>query len=332
MTRRAPARLSFVVPVRSDAVRLHRCLESIRHNAPAVPIEMIVADNGSADESAGVAAQAGATVLELPGLRVAEVRNRAAERATAPLVAFVDADHTLHPGWIAAALDVLSDDRIAAAGAPYSAPPHANWVQRAYDASRDKRPGRHDVDWLGSGNLVIRRDVFHAIGGFDATLETCEDVDLCNRLRASGHRLVSDDRLGSTHYGDPTSLRAVFFGELWRGRDNIRVTMRGPLTLRALPSLAIPLVNLACVGGLISGIAAAPLIGVTLPVASAGVAAALITARAIRMTASSSGSVAQVFLPNLAVAAAYELGRALALVARATHRARREAAGERAHA
>ena len=85
------------------------------------------------------------------------------------------------------------------------------------------------------------------LAGFDAWLETCEDVDLCNRMRAG--RLPPGQRRPhrSAHLGDPATLRALFFGELWRGRDNLRVTLRGPLTLRApLPSVVTPVFNLAC--------------------------------------------------------------------------------------
>ena len=97
------------------------------------------------------------------------------------------------------------------------------------------------VDWLGSGSLAVWREVFEKVGGFDSRLETCEDVDFCQRLRRNGYGLWSDDRLRSVHLGDPRTLRALFFGELWRGRDNLKVSLRGPLTPRALPSVLIPL-------------------------------------------------------------------------------------------
>ena len=42
----------------------------------------------------------------------------------------------------------------------------------------------------------------------------------------SGLRIVSDARLENIHHGDPRTLREVFFGELWRGRDNLRVSFR----------------------------------------------------------------------------------------------------------
>ena len=83
-----------------------------------------------------------------------------------------------------------------------------------------------------SGNLAVKRTAFQAIGGFDAALEACEDVDFCQRLRRAGWRLVGDERLESVHLGDPPTLAALFRAERWRGRDNLRVSLRGPLDAR----------------------------------------------------------------------------------------------------
>src|SRR4051794_32625418 len=92
-------RLSFIVPVRNDAVRLRTCLESIRASSARFPCEMLVVDNGSTDNSADVAKQAGARVIAMPGGRVSELRNAAAREAAADVLAFVDADHELAREW-----------------------------------------------------------------------------------------------------------------------------------------------------------------------------------------------------------------------------------------
>jgi hypothetical protein len=187
----------------------------------------------------------------------------------------------------------------------------------------------HDVAWLGSGNLAVRRHAFEAIGGFDTSLETCEDVDLCNRLRLAGHRIVSDARLRSVHYGDPETLGRLFFSELWRGRDNIRATLRGPLTPRAIPSLAIPLFDLLCLSTVIVGA-----VGVIFAPAARGLAIWLVVAgaagfmsfsilRAARMTLSGCPVTPREIASNFAVACVYDLARALALVFRVTHKTRR---------
>ena len=69
--------VSFIVPVRNDEVRLRKCLQSLEANrSSGVDVEIIVVDNGSTDGSRAVARAAGAHVLECPGLRVSELRNR----------------------------------------------------------------------------------------------------------------------------------------------------------------------------------------------------------------------------------------------------------------
>src|SRR5262245_55400306 len=212
--------VSFIIPVRDDAFSLARCLSSIRKNGyPRDRLEFIVADNGSTDRSAEVARTHGARVLPLPGMRVPGLRNRAAAAARGDVLAFVDADHEISPDWIASAVDLLRDQRVAAVGALCSAPPGGTRIQRLYGLMRGRTSGRRDTSWLGSGNLAVRRTAFEKLGGFDESLDTCEDVELCQRLRAVGWRIVADERLGSVHAGDPKTLRELFVSERWRGRD-----------------------------------------------------------------------------------------------------------------
>jgi GT2 family glycosyltransferase len=237
--------VSVIVPVRNDAAGLQRCLASVREaSPPAVAVEVIVVDNGSTDGSAEIARQAGSTVIVKPGERVSALRNAGAAVASGDILAFVDADHELDPGWLRSLLTLFEDPAVSAAGAPYSSPQSPTWVQRAYDALRCHPAERQDVDWLASGNLAIRRSVFESVGGFDRNLEACEDVDLCRRLRARGARLVSDPKLRSIHHGDPQTLRQLFVSELWRGRNNLQVSLRERPTLRSTVSVAIPVFQL----------------------------------------------------------------------------------------
>jgi GT2 family glycosyltransferase len=290
---------------------------------PRSLVDVIVADNGSTDDSAQVAASFGCRVVSLPGLPVAAVRNRAAATAQGDVLAFVDADHLLAARWLRSAAETLSQNGVAACGAPYDSPAAPTWVQRMYDAFRDHRIGVFDTDWLGSGNLAIRREVFAAVGGFDASLETCEDVDLCRRLKRRGFRIMTDSRMGSVHVGDPRTLRALFFGELWRGRDNIRVSLRPPVALRELPSVVTPVVDLCL---LVVAIASLVLVGKNGWWLTAGAILAILLLASVRagrmldrLRTRRRGDVPRA----LAVAVTYDLARALALISRAGHRARR---------
>jgi hypothetical protein len=310
-------RISFIIPVKNDSKRLKSSLTAIAANArPGISIEIVVADNGSTDDSAEVAASAGARVLRLPALGVSELRNRAAEASTGELLAFVDADNVVAPGWIASALDVMADDKTGAAGALCSAPADGTWVQAAYDALRGRTVGKTDASWLGSGNLAVRRVAFEAVHGFDATLEACEDVDMCQRLRSTGWKIVGDERMASVHLGDPPTLGALFRGERWRGRDNLKVSLRGTMSLRDLPSVLIPVLDLAAAGAIVWGLVTWPIAGrPAMYTALAGFAiiagfAALRVLRRLISGALPFGAIARTF----AVAVTYDVARAVAII------------------
>jgi GT2 family glycosyltransferase len=215
---------------------------------------------------------------------------------------------------------VLSAADVAATGAPCLTQPGSNWVQQQYDGLRDHPIRRQDVAWLGSGNLAVKRAAFDRVGGFDASLTACEDVDFCNRLAQSGGRIVADPNLRSVHFGDPRTLRALFFGELWRGRGNLRVTFNGPRTFRHLRSAMVPVAQLlglaGCIAALVAGHPTLAAVLLTLALIPAGWRAGVMISRQLHRSA-------MVAAQAIAVAVIFDLARALALVARGSHRARR---------
>jgi hypothetical protein len=317
--------VSVIVPVKNDAARLRQCLSSIKaSNYPTERLEILVADNGSTDDSRQVAAGLGARVELFPNIRVSEVRNRAARAATGEILAFVDADHVLDADWLVHAIESLSSGNAGAVGAAYYAPADGTWVQRMYDSFRTRSRGLRRVEWLGSGSLAVWRTVFQQVGGIDSSQETCEDVDFCLRLRGGGHGLWSDSRLRSVHLGDPRTLRALFFGELWRGRDNLRVSLRGPLTLRGLPSIVIPVIILLLIAGVTIGVIALAHSGWIL---GGAILATLFLSslRAARMVSRIRRYDPITIGRALVVALVYDVSRALALVVRTPHHVRQNA-------
>jgi GT2 family glycosyltransferase len=317
-------RVSFVIPVRDDAPRLERCLESIgRLHGEGISKEVIVVDNGSTDKSIAVAVRAGARVISLLDVSVARLRNHGPSCGSGEIIAFVDADHVLGENWLEAGTKAIMQQGVAVAGAPYQIPEEATWVQRAYNRFRRHPSAAVDVDWLGSGNMLVRREVFVELGGFDENLVTCEDVDFCNRARVRGWRVIAEPGMRSTHLGDPATLKGLFFSELWRGRDNWRVTIRGPLSFAAYASLVIPALNLLCLAMLSTGIILFSfwhlwplpvLAGLSVFVCLAALQAARLSLQDVNI---------QAIAENVSVAAVYNLARALALIARATHKRRR---------
>jgi glycosyltransferase involved in cell wall biosynthesis len=312
--------LSVIIPVRNDARRLERCLASIAASpSPSTEVEVIVVDNGSTDESPEVARRAGARLLVLPGLKVGELRNEGARAARGGLLAFVDADHQVDPGWAPVALDVLAAPAVGMTGAPYVSPADRTWVQRLYDAFREHRDGRHPVEWLGSGNMFLRRELFDRLGGFDTTLEACEDVDLCRRVRGAGYEIVADAGIRSTHYGDPPTLKKLFLSELWRGRDNLRVSLRPPRTGRGMFTALVPVVDLIAIVALAGGLLTWPWGGGWVAAAALLIAAPPTALRAMRLYARIRDRQPGDLLRASVVAIVYDVARALALALQAGH-------------
>jgi GT2 family glycosyltransferase len=219
--------LSVVVPVRNGGRDFERCLRRLRDSNTA-DLELIVVDDGSTDESAAVAARAGAIVVRFDAPQgPAAARNRGAREASAPLIFFLDADVAVHPGAIDRALARFeADPGLSALFGSYDDDPTAPGVVSQYrnllhhfvhqqgEFSGDIRPVH--TFWTGCG--LIRREVFLAFGGFDPRLyprPAIEDIELGYRLARAGHRIVLARDVLATHM-KRWSLREMVRTDIFR--------------------------------------------------------------------------------------------------------------------
>ena len=111
---RERASISVVIPAYNEANYLGGTLASVRAVADSytVPVEVIVVDNNSSDETAGIAAAAGATVVFEPKNQIARARNAGAAAATGDYLVFVDADTRLEGDILTKVADNLGSDAI----------------------------------------------------------------------------------------------------------------------------------------------------------------------------------------------------------------------------
>jgi GT2 family glycosyltransferase len=165
-----------------------------------VSLEVILADNGSEDETAAVAAQHGARLVPLGCNRgLALACNAGAEVTDAGLVFFVNNDMRLAPDCCVTLAETLAgDESLLAADAR-----HREWEgdRLTHGLTRLRRAGAlsallpgvgvdsmgvaeavRPIPWGCAGALMVRRDRFEALGGFDARFFLdWEDTDLCWR-------------------------------------------------------------------------------------------------------------------------------------------------------
>lgn len=206
--------ISVIVPARNEGPRIGRCLAALAAQTPeAGAFEVLVIDNASIDDTAAIAAGAGAQVISAPQGTVGALRNLGVLHARGDLLAFLDADCVASPSWLAGARAAMTDTDVAV-GNVYDLPADAGWIERVWLG--DVAPQRWRTTELWSGNMVVRRDAFERCGGFDGSLVSSEDVVLSHALGRYG-ALHCDPRVRVTHIGGPRTLGAFARQQLWHG-------------------------------------------------------------------------------------------------------------------
>ena len=210
--KQASGSIAFVIPVLNGDRFIERCLNQISKQMREGD-ELIIADNGSTDATLDIARRADVRTLVKRGVTIGALRNLGAEATGCSRLAFIDADCLMCDGWRSAVDRVLSDDSVSAVGSFYDLPEQATWVERAWWSFRPRH--EHRTSFLISGNLVIRREIFESVGGFDESLVTDEDTDLSRRLIAEQAVLVEAPAARVIHLGNAKSLAAFYKKERW---------------------------------------------------------------------------------------------------------------------
>ena len=207
---------SVIVPVRDGREHLRGLLAALRaQTLPPAAFEVIVGDDGSTDGGAADLDDAGGRVRALSGPRrnAYAARNRAAAAASAPVLAFCDADCRPEPGWLEAGLAALAEADLVAGEIRFELPERPTiWTLLDIDTFKDHERQVRSAN-AETANLFVRRELFERLGGFDDSLPAHGDFEFVARSVASGARLAYAGAAAVTH---PTRNTArSFLQALW---------------------------------------------------------------------------------------------------------------------
>ena len=157
-----PPSISVVIPARDASPTLERTLAALRAQECTEPYEVIVVDDGSRDDTAGIARrheQFAKLVHFERSQGPGAARNHGVSSAAAPVLAFTDADCFPHPMWLAHGLEALA---------------HADIVQGAVrpEPAVTRTPFDRTVavergeGFYETANLFVKRELFDRVGGF----------------------------------------------------------------------------------------------------------------------------------------------------------------------
>ena len=250
---------------------LEQFLPSVVAHTPQ-QVRIIVADNGSTDDSVAFLAQ------HYPAIEIirlernygfAEGYNRALEQVDAEFFILLNSDVEVTAGWVEPLVATLTNNRSVAAVAPklrsYGNRDHFEYAGAAggyidvlgYPFCRgrilstlEQDNGQYDtaqeVFWASGAAFCCRADVFRMLGGFDADFFAhMEEIDLCWRMQLQGYKIMVEPHSTVYHLGGGTmpneSPRKLYLNY----RNNLSMLFKcAPTWQRILVAVARPVADM----------------------------------------------------------------------------------------
>ena len=220
----AQPHVSIVIPVHNKIDYTVACLRSVSEQAGSIAFEIVVVDDASRDATAE-------HLDEIVGLRV--VRNvenlgfvgscnAGAAQARGEFVLFLNNDTVVTAGWLDALLRcfdeqpdagmvgaklVYPDGRLQEAGGIVFND-GSGWNYGRFDDPGDPRYNfRREADYCSGAAVMLRRDLFERLGGFDTRYSPAyyEDTDLAFAVRAAGLKVYYEPHSCVVHFEGVTA-------------------------------------------------------------------------------------------------------------------------------
>jgi GT2 family glycosyltransferase len=218
-------RTSIIICVHNHASYTFQCLRALFPQIDLNDTEIIVVDNASSDETARLLSKfSGVVTVVMNSDNVGFVKacNQGSALAVGKYLVFLNNDTVVHPGWLGYLIETVeSDASIGAVGSMLLQPDGCLqeaggivWSDgNAANYGRGAHPGEHrfrfarEVDYCSAAALLVRKDLFSRLGGFDERFVPAyyEDTDLCFGIRSLGFKVVYQPLAQVTHWEGTTA-------------------------------------------------------------------------------------------------------------------------------
>lgn len=217
--------VSIVIPMFNAERTIEQCLVSIKAlDYPQSKIQTIVVDNLSTDNSENIVKSFGVDCFLKTEGNISQVRNCGTKSALGVIFAFIDSDCLVCSDWLNAAILGLQNEKVGAVGSGYAIPENGTWIEKAWLFEYCGPP--FETRFVPGGNLVIKKEVFICVGGFNEKLTTGEDSEICNNIYNHGWSVLNRSDMVNVHLGNSKTIKQFFNKEIWYGLNMLDLLVK----------------------------------------------------------------------------------------------------------
>ena len=226
--------VTVVIPVRDNTFGLRRLMSTLRG------LQVVVVDDGSATPVNSSDVRSLYCKVDIVrhdrSKGPAAARNTGLAACTTDFVAFLDSDVVPRRGWLEALLGHFSDPAVALVAPRIVGLSHSDNLVARYEAVRSSLDlGRREapvvpygtVSYVPSAAIICRCSALRQLGGFDETLQSGEDVDLCWRLVEGSARLRYEP-IALVAHSHRVQLREWLVRKAFYGKSAAALSVRHP--------------------------------------------------------------------------------------------------------
>jgi len=242
-------RIAIVILNWNGRQHLEKYLPSVIEFSDSSSTRIIVADNGSTDDSIDFLSK------HYPSIELIKLDqnygfaggyNIALEQVDSDIFCLLNSDVLVTEGWLNPIIQLFKSDQLIAAIQPkilsdrdhtrfehagaaggfidkYGYPFCRGRIMNVIEADNGQYDIQSDIFWASGACLFIRADLFEKAGGFDADFFAhMEEIDLCWRLKNQGYRIIYTPESTVFHWGgatleynNPRKLYLNFRNSLW---------------------------------------------------------------------------------------------------------------------
>lgn len=249
MARKKNVKISIVIPVYNDAIRLEKLLLSLK-NQSFKDFEVIVVDDCSKDNSYETAKRYADKIIKNKiNSGPAITRNKGIKASKSNIIAFIDSDCIAGKDWLKNIYETFKDKKIKAVMGKVTIT-NSNLIGNAVSNLGFPAGGNLGFDkvWhiddkgftdhISSCNAAVRKDIFDKYGVFDESfpLAGAEDTEFSYRLTKNNVKIKYCPDIKIEHVAR-TSLISFVKWQVYRGRSNYHLqrkigNVKGFLKLR----------------------------------------------------------------------------------------------------